>query len=65
MPVIEAMRELNTAGVPNPSWVNQHLQYTHGYGIVMAPSNEVQSPGVPVFAVANVPQTPDCGAGRR
>jgi hypothetical protein len=57
LPVVEGIRELNTAGVPSPTWVNQHLQFTHGYGIVLSASNQVQSPGQPVFSQANVPET--------
>ena len=57
-PVDEAIRELNSQGLSNATWVNQHLQYTHGYGVVMAPSNRSQiSTGTPVFGEAQVPQT--------
>src|SRR5207253_2644374 len=33
-----SVRELNINGIPSPSWVNQHLVYTHGYGAVLTPS---------------------------
>jgi hypothetical protein len=36
-----AVRELNTGAIPHPSWVNNHLVYTHGYGIVAAPTTEL------------------------
>ncbi len=36
-----AVRELRIAGIPQSSWVNTHLVYTHGYGIVAAPTNQV------------------------
>ncbi|MEO9140312.1 MAG: UPF0182 family protein [Jatrophihabitans sp.] len=36
-----AVRELRAAGIPRSSWVNTHLVYTHGYGIVAAPTTEV------------------------
>jgi hypothetical protein len=36
-----AVRELQTGGIPKPSWVNSHLVYTHGYGIVAAPTTKV------------------------
>ena len=32
--VLISARELNTAGVTSSSWVNRHLQFTHGYGAV-------------------------------
>ena len=36
-----AVRELQAGGIPQPSWVNTHLVYTHGYGIVASPTTEV------------------------
>jgi uncharacterized protein len=55
-PIVEGLRELNTSGISNATWVNVHLQYTHGLGIVMIPANENQtSTGKPVFAEGNVP----------
>ena len=38
-------RELDTAGVPQSSWQATHLTFTHGYGLVMAPTNEKTTPG--------------------
>ncbi len=61
-PVDEAVRELNSQGLTNATWVNQHLQYTHGYGIVMVPSNRVQnSTGNPLFEENSVPQQSAAG----
>ncbi|HEY6933163.1 MAG TPA: UPF0182 family protein [Marmoricola sp.] len=34
-----AVRELQSRGVPDQSWVNEHLVYTHGYGVVAAPTD--------------------------
>jgi uncharacterized membrane protein (UPF0182 family) len=34
-----AVRELRTQGIPHSSWVNNHLFYTHGYGLVAAPTD--------------------------
>lgn len=42
-------------GVQAQTWVNQRLQYTHGYGVVMSPVNEVTPEGMPSFAVKDVP----------
>jgi uncharacterized membrane protein (UPF0182 family) len=36
-----AVRELKAGGIPKSSWVNNHLVYTHGYGIVAAPTDKV------------------------
>jgi uncharacterized protein len=55
-PVVEGIRELNSSGVANATWVNLHLQYTHGLGIVMIPANANQtSTGEPDFDESNVP----------
>lgn len=51
-----AVRELNTNGVPHPSWVNNHLVYTHGYGVVAAPTTEVNAKTEsPVFLDGGMP----------
>jgi uncharacterized membrane protein (UPF0182 family) len=52
-----AARELNVAGIPSASWVNQHLVYTHGYGAVLSPSNAVEPDGKPVLQVKDLPPT--------
>ncbi|HTV11884.1 MAG TPA: UPF0182 family protein [Acidimicrobiales bacterium] len=54
--VLVSARELNDQGVAS-SWVNQHLQFTHGYGAVVTPSNQggIASDGSPVFALSGLP----------
>jgi uncharacterized membrane protein (UPF0182 family) len=47
-------RTINRAGVPGDSWENDHIAYTHGYGVVLAPSNASQGTE-PDFLVGNVP----------
>jgi uncharacterized membrane protein (UPF0182 family) len=55
-PVLIGARQLNSANLPSPSWVNTHLQYTHGIGAaVIAANTEVSNTGNPVFDVSNVP----------
>jgi hypothetical protein len=52
---INSVRELNTS---TPSgFVNQHLEYTHGYGAVLAPISEsgVNPDGTPNFTLSNLP----------
>lgn len=53
--VMLAARELNKANLPAPSWVNQKLEFTHGYGIVMNPVNEVTPDGQPEFFIRDLP----------
>ena len=54
-------RELNIDGIPSPSWVNQHLVYTHGYGAVLTPSSAVEPDGKPALQLKDLPPsgTPD------
>jgi uncharacterized protein len=54
-PVLEGVRQLNSGNLPATSWVNTHLEYTHGTGIVINAANQVQANGNPVFGVSNVP----------
>ena len=36
-----AARELNLSGISRGSWSNNHLIYTHGYGVVAAPTDRM------------------------
>ena len=47
-------REISSANVPSPSWVNIHLQYTHGNGVAVALANQTNDKN-PVFGVQQVP----------
>ena len=47
-------RTINPGGVPGDSWEARHLAYTHGYGVVLAPSNASQGTE-PDFLVGGVP----------
>ncbi|MCX7777189.1 MAG: UPF0182 family protein [Armatimonadota bacterium] len=40
------------------TWVNDHLKYTHGYGVVMSFVNEATNDGSPVFIIKDIPPTP-------
>jgi uncharacterized membrane protein (UPF0182 family) len=37
------------------TWVNRHLQYTHGYGLAMNPVNEMTADGQPRFWIQDLP----------
>lgn len=56
-----AAREINPSGLAanQQSWINRHMEYTHGDGFVDAPANQVnpQSPtggGYPQFSISDV-----------
>lgn len=53
--VMLSVRELNTESLPNRSWVNERLTFTHGYGLTLGPVNEVTSVGQPVLFVRDLP----------
>ncbi|HEY1419084.1 MAG TPA: UPF0182 family protein [Candidatus Dormibacteraeota bacterium] len=38
-------------------WVNEHLVYTHGYGVAASPVNAVIGEGLPDYVVGNIPPT--------
>ncbi len=51
-----AARELNLSGISRSSWSNNHLIYTHGYGVVAAPTDEMdQKTGTPIFINGGLP----------
>ena len=52
-----APRELNISGLPSTAqtWVNQHVTYTHGYGVAVSAVNQVGPDGSPDFLVQNIP----------
>src|SRR4029079_9161019 len=37
------------------NWINEHLTYTHGYGVVVGPVNRVTAEGLPEFFVKDIP----------
>lgn len=43
------------------TWVNRHLVYTHGYGVVMSPVNEADTRGLPDFIVRDIPPQTETG----
>ena len=55
--VFLAARELSQANLQptQQSWVNRRLQFTHGFGVVMSPVDEVTGPGEPEFWISNIP----------
>jgi uncharacterized membrane protein (UPF0182 family) len=55
--VMLAARELDVDELREDArtWVNQHLIYTHGYGVCLSPVNEISQEGLPTFWVRDVP----------
>ena len=55
--VLISARELDTSQLAEQAqtWLNQHLVYTHGYGLVVSPSNEADARGLPNFWMGDIP----------
>src|SRR5215467_13377476 len=37
------------------NWINEHLTYTHGFGVVVGPVNRITPEGLPEFFVKDIP----------
>ncbi len=55
VPIMLSARELNTTALAQQTWVNRHLQFTHGFGAVMTPVGGVAAEGRPQFLVKDIP----------
>lgn len=48
-------RELLSSSLPNRTWINEHLTFTHGYGVSLSPVNMVTPEGLPVLFIKDIP----------
>ena len=62
-PVLIGVRDMQASGLPSQTWVNTHLQYTHGNGAVVAMGNQTSSNN-PVYDVQGVPPSSSQGLPR-
>lgn len=53
--VMLSPRELSSKDLPSKIWMNEHLTYTHGYGLCLGPVNRVTEEGLPDFMIKNIP----------
>src|SRR3990167_3642445 len=53
--VMLSLRELASESLPNRSWINERLTFTHGYGLAAGPVNQVTPEGLPVLFVKDLP----------
>jgi uncharacterized membrane protein (UPF0182 family) len=53
--VMLSARELSHQHLPSRIWINEHLTYTHGYGVVFGPVNQVTPEGLPEFFIKDIP----------
>jgi uncharacterized membrane protein (UPF0182 family) len=53
--VMVSARELDPNNIPGGGWVNEKLIYTHGFGAVLSPANDVTTAGQPDFIIQDIP----------
>jgi uncharacterized membrane protein (UPF0182 family) len=61
--VMLSARELSYQNLPRDvqgqdadrQWINEHLQYTHGYGAVVGPVNRITGEGLPELYIKDIP----------
>lgn len=64
--IMLSARELSYQNLPRDvqgrdadlQWINEHLQYTHGYGAVVGPVNRITGEGLPELYVRDIPPVP-------
>jgi uncharacterized protein len=55
--VLLSARELSVEDLQDRTWANEHLAFTHGFGLVASLANEATDSGQPSFLVRDVPGT--------
>ncbi|OGP50445.1 MAG: hypothetical protein A2Y79_05990 [Deltaproteobacteria bacterium RBG_13_43_22] len=53
--VLLSPRELSYADLPSKNWINEHLIYTHGYGLTLGVVNQVTQEGLPALLIQDIP----------
>ena len=58
--IMLSAREVDTRGLPAEAqtWLNHHLVYTHGYGVVASRVDRVTAEGTPSFVIEEIPPQP-------
>src|SRR2546426_853340 len=54
-PLMLSARELSSNSLPQQTWVNRHLVFTHGFGAVATAVGAVGAEGRPQFSVKDIP----------
>jgi uncharacterized protein len=53
--VMLSPRELSYTDLPNKSWINERLVFTHGFGLAMGPVSGITKEGLPEFYIKDIP----------
>lgn len=59
--VLLSPRELNSSSLPTRTFINEHLTFTHGMGVTLAPVNQVTPPGLPDLFIKDLPPVSNVG----
>ncbi len=53
--VMLSAREIAYDQLSTGDWINQHITYTHGYGLCLSPVNSISKEGLPEFFIKDIP----------
>ena len=53
--IMLSAREMSYAHLPSRVWINEHLTFTHGFGLVAGPVNRITPEGLPDLFVQDIP----------
>ncbi len=59
--VMLSPRELSYADLPEKSWINERLVFTHGFGLAMGPVSGITKEGLPEFYIKDIPPITSAG----
>lgn len=54
-------REISHQHLQSRNWINEHLTFTHGHGVVFGPVNQVTPVGLPEFFIQDIPPVTTAG----
>ncbi len=57
--VLLSPRELNSRSLPQRTFINERLTFTHGMGLTLSPVNQVTEEGLPVLFIKDLPPVSD------
>ena len=53
--IMLSARELNSDDLPSRTWINEHLTFTHGYGLTLGTGERGDAEGLPVLFIKDLP----------
>lgn len=59
--IMLSAREMSYPHLPSRVWINEHLTFTHGFGLVAGPVNRITPEGLPDLFVKDIP--PEASGG--